>query len=443
MSLDEPFDRVEEAATRIGSVLDGRWTVDSLLGIGGMAAVYAASDGKQRVAIKVLHSDLSRSQRALERFRREGEALRAALHPAVPRVHGEGTTVDDCPYLFMDLLLGETVEARRRRFGGRLPPAEVVRIALVVLDVLEVVHARGLLHRDVKPSNVLWLDDGSIRLIDFGIAAAVQKHEEDVVTRTGELPGSLAFMSPEHALGVPGELDARSDLWSLGATMFLLLSGRPVHESKTEVEALALSASREARSLASVVSGLPPTIVAVVDRALSFERRRRFLDAAEMREALLAPPSVSSHVTPRSPRRWSSVLGATATALVLVGGLAAWTASSGRMETAGEGAPAVTSAPGLTTSSVAAVRVAPVSEMSTEPGATSVTEIVAQPALAGGPVLRMETARSSVAHRAAPPAAASPPPSASGAPVAASPPRCDPPFVIDPVTGTRRVKPGC
>ena len=212
MSLDEPFDRVEEAATRIGSVLDGRWTVDSLLGIGGMAAVYAASDGKQRVAIKVLHSDLSRSQRALERFRREGEALRAALHPAVPRVHGEGTTVDDCPYLFMDLLLGETVEARRRRFGGRLPPAEVVRIALVVLDVLEVVHARGLLHRDVKPSNVLWLDDGSIRLIDFGIAAAVQKHEEDVVTRTGELPGSLAFMSPEHALGVPGELDARSDL---------------------------------------------------------------------------------------------------------------------------------------------------------------------------------------------------------------------------------------
>lgn len=431
--MDDSAGRVDQAATRIGSVLDERWALDSLLGIGGTAAVYAARAGDARVAIKVLHPELTRSQRALDRFRREGDALRAATHAAVPCVRGEGTTVDGCPYLVMDLLLGETLEARRRRFGGKLAAAEVVQIALDVLDVLDVVHERGLLHRDVKPSNVLWLDDGSIRLIDFGIAKTLLEDEQIALTRTGALPGSLAFMSPEHALGVPSELDARSDLWSLGATMFLLLSGRPVHESQTEVEALALAASRRARSLGSVVSGLPPGLIAVVDRALAFDRRKRFADAAEMSRAMRALSATRVRNTYDWSRgRWFLA----ATALLAVGGVSAWSAKSA--EVAGRGPRMAVSSPATTVS-------APRDVPSAGPEVAVEPEVAAE-STAPAPVLAAEGARPSrpsrVAHHVAPAGqvADGPAPSSSVSP---APPRCDPPFLIDPETGTRRVKPGC
>jgi serine/threonine protein kinase len=435
LSTDDRADRVEQAATRIGTVLDERWVIESLLGIGGMAAVYAASTGDEQVAIKVLHPELTRSQSALDRFRREGDALRAARHPAVPRVHGEGTTADGCPYLVMDLLLGETVEARRRRFGGRLAPAEVVRIALDVLDVLDVVHGRGVLHRDVKPSNVLWLDDGSIRLIDFGIAKTTRGDEDGALTRTGALPGSLAFMSPEHALGVPSELDARSDLWSLGATMFLLLSGRPVHESQTEVGALALSASRGIAPLGSVASDLPPALIAVVDRALTFDRRRRFASAAEMREALLALSLESVHATPaRSDRR--RLVPAAAAAVLVLAGVGAWAAVRAHVEDVDRATPAKVST---------SAQAPPASPSSVTPEGSGV---IAEPVVAIGPIIeerpaeRAPSAEPRSSRSARRPAydagGLTPIPSAS---LAA--PRCDPPFVIDPTTGTRRVKPGC
>lgn len=433
--MDDSADRLEQAAMRIGSVLDERWMVGSLLGIGGTAAVYAASAGEERVAIKVLHPDLTRSQRALDRFRREGDALRAASHPAVPRVHGEGTTVDGCPYLVMDLLLGETAEARRRRFGGKLAWAEVVQIALVVLDVLDVVHARGLLHRDVKPSNVLWLDDGSIRLIDFGIAKTVLGDDEVALTRTGALPGSLAFMSPEHALGVPSELDARSDLWSLGATMFLLLSGRPVHDSQTEVAALALAASRKARSLGSVVSGLSPALIAVVDRALTFDRRKRFADAAEMRAALLALSSTRVQDAPNRSRRWGFALAAIA--LCGMGAVGAWWSKSAHMTDVDPGVRMAVSAPSLV---VAPPSTGPA--LPAEPDAATESKITAEPTHAAENTLPAEVARPARPSRFLHDAG-NPTQSASGSPDPPAAPRCDPPFVIDPKTGTRRVKPGC
>lgn len=405
-------DRVEQVAARIGTVLDARWTIDSVLGIGGMAAVYGASAGDERVAIKVLHPELTRSHRALERFRREGDMLRTVTHRAVPRIHGEGTTADGCPYLAMDLLLGETVEARRRRFGGRLAWAEVVEIALAVLDVLEAVHARGLIHRDIKPSNLLWLDDGTVRLIDFGIAKPPQDEEDIALTRTGELPGSLPFMAPEHALGVPTDLDARSDLWSLGATMFLLLSGRPVHESQTDVGALALAASKPARSLGSVVSGLPPALVAAVDRALAFERRERFADAAEMRSALRLPGTPLARA--RS-RRWPYVT--VAIALLLAGGGLAFIRE-----------PHVDAPPRM------APVVAPVLR-APEPSAVAAPEPPAEPPPPVEPP--RPVVRAARRESAAPLA----PPVSSASTVGSA--RCDPPFVIDPATGTRRVKPGC
>lgn len=427
--MNEPMDRVEQAGARVGAVLDDRWTLDSLLGIGGMAAVYLATAGAERVAIKVLHPDLTRSQRALDRFRREGEVLRESLHPAVPRVHGEGTTDDGCPYLIMDLLLGETVEARRRRFGGRLAWAEVVRIALAVLDVLETVHALGVLHRDVKPSNILWLDDGSIHLIDFGIAKPLERDDARALTRTGELPGSLPFMSPEHALGLPTDLDPRSDLWSLGASMFLLLAGRPVHESPTEVGALALSASRPAPSLGGMgLDGLPTALVAIVDRALAFDREDRFLDASEMREALVGLDGSAIYRAPPRLRPIPVALPAALTLLAVVG-LGAWSFGGARGPSAplrtASGAAAVSSTPpALPTPREATPLAKP--ERSQEPEPAPSTPPSGDPA---------PTARLTRRDRPAPVA------SASAETRAPNP--CDPPFVIDPTTGTRRVKPGC
>lgn len=434
---DESAERVEQAATRIGSLLDERWEIESLLGLGGTAAVYAARAGGERVAVKVLHPELTRSQRAVDRFRREGEALRTAKHPGVPRVYGEGTTTDGCPYLVLDLLLGETVEARRRRFGGKLAPAEVVRIALDVLDVLDVVHARGLLHRDIKPSNILWLDDGSIRLIDFGIAKVARDEGDVALTRTGALPGSLAFMSPEHALGIPSELDARSDLWSLGATMFSLLSGRYVHESRTEVAALALAASRRARSLGSVVSGLPPALVAVVDRALAFDRRKRFANAAEMARAL-AMSSLPATKRVGRVRPWHVAL--VATVLAAAGGATSFRTARPRGDEAPPGlASALASAPpappaplpaqlGVEPRAAAAV---PPSEALFTPPRGPATAVPTAHAVPRPRVAAVVTARGADSP--------APPPSAS----ADTTKRCDPPFVIDPATGTRRVKPGC
>lgn len=434
MTVDESTDRVEQAATRVGRVLDGSWRVESLLGLGGMAAVYAASAGEERVALKVLHPDLARSQRALDRFRREGDALRAAQHPAVPRVHAEGTAKDGCPYLAMDLLLGETVEARRRRFGGRLAWAEVVHIAIRVLDVLDAAHGRGVLHRDIKPSNVMWLDDGSIRLIDFGIAKTKREDDALAVTRTGAVPGSLAFMSPEHALGVPSSLDGRSDIWSLGATMFLLLSGRPVHESQTEVEALARTASRKARPLGSVTRDIPPALSAVVDRALAFEPRKRFADAAEMREAIRRS-AMTSAARPPARRRWGATL-ATAGAIGLcgIGVLAGWYPSGG---TSKEGAPEVEHAtPGASASSGPR----PVTSVVLAEREVASAPHPAKDRAAGDKPARPPRSVRRSPRESTPGPASSANPSTPTTPMAS---RCDPPFSIDPTTGTRRVKPGC
>jgi tRNA A-37 threonylcarbamoyl transferase component Bud32 len=437
-------DRIEQVAARLGEVLEGRWTLDALVGLGGSAAVYAARDGDERVAVKVLHPELSRSQTATDRFRREAEALRSAKHEAVPRVRGEGVTADGCAFLVMELLEGESVDARRRRFGGKLPPAEVVQVAMVVLDVLAAVHARGILHRDIKPRNVLWLDDGTVRLIDFGIAKVVREGAGDTPTRTGTLPGSLAFMSPEHALGVPSELDARTDLWSLGATMFVLLSGRPVHESQTDVEALARAASQEARSLGVVVSGLPPPLVSLVDRALAFDRRERFPSAAAMRDALLALGSSAGAGAPRKTRRAHGVVGALVVTLAGAMLLGASGASQ-RPASATEASPS----PGVVDEAASVRPVASPAERADAPAKDRVTEPPASAALLPRDVPSSRLARPRAlpgATSSALPATSSPSEATAARPAPSDAPasrRCDPPFYVDPGTGTRRVKPGC
>jgi eukaryotic-like serine/threonine-protein kinase len=279
-----------QARERIGQTLKGKWTLDHLLGVGGMAAVYAATHRNgNRVAIKMLHAALGGHGVLRERFLREGYAANRVEHPGVARVLDDDVAEDGTPFLTMELLSGETLEARWRRHSRLLPLAEVLAIADELLAVLASAHARGIHHRDIKPENVFLTRAGRVKILDFGIARVREGLPGGITaTRTGALLGTPAFMPPEQARGRGHEVDGRSDIWAVGATMFTLLSGRFVHVSAFANEMLILAATERAPSLLAGWPFAPAEVVALVDRALAFERDARFEDAAQMRGAIHA-----------------------------------------------------------------------------------------------------------------------------------------------------------
>jgi eukaryotic-like serine/threonine-protein kinase len=280
-------ERTRLAQARIGQLLLGKWRLDRLIGVGGMAAVFEATHRNgNRVAITILHPDLTRSDQNRERFLAEGYAANRVSHPGAVTVRDEGTTDDGAVFLVMDLLRGKTLTERRKRGREPFSVGEVLEIASQLLDVLVAAHARGIVHGDVKPENVFLTHDGRVRLLDFGVARVEAASRTDA-TDVGTTFGTPAFMSPEQALGRSADLDGRSDLWSLGASMYLLLSGQPVRESGSVTEQLLGAMMRPVRSLGDVAA-LPRSVVAVVDRALAFEREHRFPDALSMQLAVRA-----------------------------------------------------------------------------------------------------------------------------------------------------------
>jgi class 3 adenylate cyclase/tetratricopeptide (TPR) repeat protein len=291
------------AQSRVGTRIKGKWKVDKLLGVGGMGAVYAATHRNgSRVALKILHPQLSMMGDIRARFAREGYVANSVNHPGVVRVLDDDETEDGAAFLVMELLEGETADARARRLGGRLPVDDALTIADGLLDVLAAAHASGIVHRDIKPENVFLTKDGLAKVLDFGIARlrAVTLGEEiedddgdgqpvpHLRTRTGVTIGTPAFMPPEQALGRTEEVDALSDLWAVGATLFSLLSGRIVHDAKTHMEVVIAAATAQAKSLGPFAPDAPKTLVEIVDRALSFEKTDRWPSARTMQQALRA-----------------------------------------------------------------------------------------------------------------------------------------------------------
>ena len=296
-----------DAATRIGTTLKGKWRIDRLLGTGGFASVYAATHrAGKRVAIKVLHAALGASEEVRRRFLKEAYAANAVGHPGVVGVSDDDVTEDGAPFLVMDLLEGETVEARRKKAGGKLDVRGALFVAEEALGALAAAHAKGIVHRDLKPENLFMTDDGQVKILDFGIARFREPGDESTATQTGLTMGSPAFMAPEQARGRWSEVDARSDVYSMGATMFVLLSGRLVHGRRSLNEALIEAATRPAPPLSSVAPDVPEAVAAVVDRALAFEREQRWADAGAMREAVREAKSALAAAT-------SSLGGATGT----------------------------------------------------------------------------------------------------------------------------------
>lgn len=269
---------------RIGTTINAKYRVDDLLGIGGMAAVYAATHRNGgRVALKVLHVELSRMQDVRARFLREGYVANKIGHAGVVRIIDDDVDADGSVYLVMDLLEGQTLEAYRVARGGRLAIDEAIRLVMDVLDVLANAHAQRIVHRDIKPDNVFLTTEGKTKLMDFGIARML---DASVATGAGALMGTPAFMSPEQASGRNEEIDARSDVWSVGALLFFLLSGEEVHPARTSTEQLIYAGASPARTIGSVVPMLPSDIAHVIDVALAFDRRDRWQTAAAMRNAL-------------------------------------------------------------------------------------------------------------------------------------------------------------
>ncbi len=275
----------------VGRVLRERWRIDARLARGGVGTVFAAThkNNGNRVAIKLLHPEFSRDEDTRGRFLQEGYAANQVNHPGVVRILDDDTTEEGLAFLVMELLEGELLERRRVRLGGRLPLREVYEIADQLLDVLAAAHEKGIVHRDIKPDNLFLTTEGRLKVLDFGFAQMKTGFRTEQ-TATGFLLGTPGFMSPEQAVGARGQIDAKTDIWAVGATLFTLLSGAPVHAGESAAEMLVAAANYPARSLATVAPGLSPKLVQIVDRALAFDKRTRWPSARAMKTALLDVP---------------------------------------------------------------------------------------------------------------------------------------------------------
>ncbi|MEI9953505.1 MAG: protein kinase [Pseudomonadota bacterium] len=270
-----------------GTLLRGKYRIDGVIGTGGMAVVYAATHrNRKRFALKMLHPELSHRAEIRSRFIREGYLANSVEHPGVVSVLDDDVAEDGSAFLVMELLDGASVEG----FGPRtrpLPLRESLAIAIDVLDVLDAAHAKNIVHRDIKPANLFVTRQGQVKILDFGIARLRDATFSSMATATGALLGTPAFMAPEQALALAGEVDARTDLWALGATVFTMLSGLHVHPGENARQVMVRAATEPAPSLSSVAPHVPAAVCEWVSQALQFDKLARWESAALMRAAAL------------------------------------------------------------------------------------------------------------------------------------------------------------
>jgi len=280
-----------DAEISIGSVLDGRYRIDAVLGTGGMGRVYRGEHTGigRAVAIKVLHADLNRNREAAQRFQREAIASGRLDHPNIVGVSDFGV-VDDGPcYLVMEALEGESLGERLER-EKRIPWRDAVEILRGVLHGLRHAHDRGVVHRDIKPDNVfLARKDGEVivKILDFGIAKLYAGSPDDPAsTRAGLTVGTPAYLSPEQAVG--GEIKPASDLYSTTILLFEMLTGRAPFEDKDPLAMLGAHVSREPPRVAEVAPDvvIPPALEDVIQHGLVKSQADRISSANQYLAAL-------------------------------------------------------------------------------------------------------------------------------------------------------------
>ena len=272
-------------------VLSGRYRVDELIGRGGMASVYRGYDltlGRD-VAIKILKRELAEDSAFRTRFRLEAQAASRMSNPAIVRVYDAGEdseaamdgTISHIPYIVMELVHGRLLKDILTE--GPVPVADAVRYTDGILEALEYSHRAGVVHRDIKPGNVMVTDAGQVKVMDFGIARAVSD-SSSTVAETTTILGTAAYFSPEHAKGEA--VDARADLYSTGVVLYELLTGRQPFRGDSPVAVAYQHVSETPVPPTEVVDSLPRALDAVVLRALAKDPFQRFPDAATFRDAL-------------------------------------------------------------------------------------------------------------------------------------------------------------
>ncbi len=269
----------------IGHALSGRYRIESLLGQGGMSAVYKGTDPNLRrtVAIKLIHSHLSEDPQFVSRFEEEAAAVAQLKHPNIIQVY-DFDNDGDTYYMVLEFVPGETLQAHLRKLNQEhkhMPPEDVRRIVAGVCDALEYAHKRGMIHRDVKPANVMITPEGQPVLMDFGIAKIVGGKQH---TATGNVIGTASYISPEQVRGET--LDARVDIYALGVMLFEMLSGRPPFEGDSAMTVMLKHVNEPVPDLIQLNPDAPPALVAVTMKALEKDRDRRYGSTAEMAAAL-------------------------------------------------------------------------------------------------------------------------------------------------------------
>lgn len=276
----------QEALSREGTVLNEKWTLVRLIGIGGMGAVYAARHRNgARAAVKILHPRYSRHAEVRERFRREGYAANKVDHPGVVKVLDDDVVASGpdagTVYLVMELLEGQSLQDRLES-GATVGERDFLEMADGVLEVLRAAHAAGVVHRDLKPENLFFEEsDGRarIKVLDFGMARLL---DQQAITSYGMALGTPSFMAPEQAAGRLEEIDGRTDLFALAATGFRLRTGRRIHEAVDAVEMVQVMARTPAPPIRSIAPDVSAPFARVIDRGLQFRREDRYESAAAM-----------------------------------------------------------------------------------------------------------------------------------------------------------------
>jgi serine/threonine-protein kinase len=284
-----------DVIARLNAALADRYVVEGEIGLGGMAAVYLAQDLKNHrpVALKVLDPDVAATVGA-ERFLREIETAANLIHPHILPLHDSGEA-GGLVYYVMPYVEGESLRDRLTR-ERQLPVGDAVRIATEVADALDYAHRRGVVHRDIKPGNIL-LHDGRAQVADFGIARAVTTGEGGRLTETGISLGTPTYMSPEQAMG-ERDVDGRADIYALGCVLYEMLAGEPPFTGPTGQAILARILTEEARPLAESRKTVSKPLEAAVHGALEKLPADRFASASELAAALAG----SAHVGPSGPR---------------------------------------------------------------------------------------------------------------------------------------------
>ena len=348
-SIDGPLERVARESTSwdappgkcsLPSTI-GHYRIRALIGEGGMGAVYEVEQENphRTVALKVVRSALAAPE-LLRRFAQESQALGRLQHPGIGRIYEAGTAETDLgpqPYFAMEFIHGRSLleYARQHELNTR----QRVELMVKVCEAMDHAHQRGIIHRDLKPGNILVDETGQPKILDFGVARVTDSETAGGQTILGEVVGTLSYMSPEQVLGDPQQLDARSDLYSLGVLLYELLAGKLPYEVGTQLlEGARVIREQDPAPLTQLGRADRADLETITNKALAKERAQRYASVAELEkdlgrflrsEPILArPPSALYHARKFIRRNRILVSAAAAVFVVLLAGITVTTAEA-------------------------------------------------------------------------------------------------------------------